>query len=120
MKTKRFNFDFPRGNTCPITFDLVDNQQEPFELAEGDEIYFTIKKVYTMKKFLLQKKLSDGDITIEDNVATIMLNEEDTANLDFGKYDYDIKFKNQEENYAKTLVVGDVELTEETTWLANE
>lgn len=120
MEIKKFNFDFPRGNTCPITFNLVNVQQEPFELAEGDEIYFTIKKIYTMKKFLLQKKLSNGDVTIEGNVATIILNEEDTANLDFGKYDYDIKFKSQEENYTKTLVIGTIELTKEVTWIENE
>lgn len=120
MKSKEKNFEFPRGNTCPVKFGLVDSEENPFELAEGDQIWFTIKKFDTLTEFLVQKKLSEGDFTIEENELTFVLNQEDTAELDFGDYTYDIKFKNEEENYVKTLITGVITLTTETTWIANE
>ena len=65
MEPKEFDFEFPRGDTCPLSFTIHDSEKN--ELSNFDEIYFTLKKNYTQNDYLLQKRLSRKEITYSEN-----------------------------------------------------
>lgn len=118
MEPKEFDFSFPRGDTCPIEFELTDNVGNELNLSNSMEIYFTVKKSYSKSEYLFQKRYSRGEITIDGKKCNLVIKHEDTANMNYGKYKYDIQFKS--DDYAKTLVIGEIELTNEITHYCNE
>lgn len=117
MEPKEFDFEFPRGDTCPISFDLTDQGGNPLDMSTA-EVYFTMKKSYTTTAYVLQKKKSTGDITINGTEGSLVLTHNDTAELNYGSYVYDIQFKDG--NYVKTCALGTITLTSESTHKANE
>lgn len=62
---------------------------------------------------ILRKTYSDGDIAVDDKVGKLVIDHDDTVNLKTGDYDYDIKIIM--DDYVKTLVVGTITLTEESS-----
>lgn len=68
---------FTRGDTGYFTIDISG-----YEPTDGDKLVFTVKKEIGGEK-LIQKEINIGD--------TFILNPEDTRNLDYGKYWYDIE-----------------------------
>ena len=118
MEPLEFDFSFPRGDTCPVSFNLTDADGEALTPTSATEIYFTLKNNYNETSFILQKRLSTGAITVVDGLCSFTLTHADTAALSYGKYNYDIQLK--ENGYVKTLVIGEIELTSEATHLANE
>jgi len=117
MEAKEFDFEFPRGDTCPVSFTITDSAGEGIDLSTA-EIYFTMKKSYATQEYILQKKKSTYGITIDGNNCSLILTHNDTANLKYGNYVYDIQVKSGD--YVKTLVLGTITLTNESTWKANE
>lgn len=118
MEPKEFDFEFPRGDTCPVSFSLLDSNGNALEPTTGDEIYFTMKKNYNSSSFLLQKKYSNGDITFNGNVGYLVIQHTDTSNLPYGNYVYDIELMSGD--LVKTLVKGTITLTKEATFIENE
>lgn len=116
MEPKEFDFEFPRGDTTPITFNVKDSNGN--ELTNFDEIYFTMKKNYNTGEMILQKRLTRGNITYEDGQFNLILGHKDTANLNYGKYVYDIEVKSGQ--YFKTICIGTIQLTNESTFISNE
>lgn len=117
MEPKEISFEFPRGDTCPIEFELTDSLGNEVDLKNA-EIYFTLKSNYNTPNFILQKKYSNGDFDVNKSNITMLLSHEDTANLNYGKYVYDISFKSGD--YVKTLAIGEITLTKESTFINNE
>lgn len=117
MEAKEFDFEFPRGDTCPVSFEITDNDGNPLDLT-GSEIYFTLKKNYTTSSAIIQKKLTSGTIEVDGNQGSLVLTHDDTAELKYGSYVYDIQIKTG--NYVKTLALGKITLTNESTWKSNE
>lgn len=117
MEPKEFDFSFPRGDTCPISFTITDNNGDELDFTSA-EVYFTLKKSYSTQNSVLQKKKSEGDITIDGINGSLVLEHDDTAELNYGKYVYDIQVKSGD--YVKTVLIGEIELTNESTWKANE
>lgn len=117
MEPKEFDFEFPRGDTCPVSFDITDTEGNSLDLSSS-EIYFTLKKSYATSNYVLQKKKSTGGITIEGTNGSLVLTHNDTAELSYGNYVYDIQIKSGD--YVKTLCLGTITLTNESTWKANE
>lgn len=106
-----------RGDLDMIPFAVyIDGTQDKVDM---DEIYFTVKKHYYDKRFIFQKKLSDGTIDT-DGEGTYMLTIEpsDTEELDFGSYDFDIEIIRNPD--IKRTFVGTLELTKEVTHKNNE
>lgn len=62
-----------------------DINGEPY-LSDGDEVIFTVKKLKN-KEIVLEKKIT----TFHDHYADIVIEHEDTLNLEPGNYIYDIK-----------------------------
>ncbi len=116
MEPKEFDIEFPRGDTVPINFDLRDKNGA--SLNDLDEIYFTVKQSYAKQDYILQKRLTRGEITHNDGVFALVLTHKDTASLKYGKYVYDIQIKSGD--YYKTVCIGQITLSNESTWINNE
>lgn len=117
MEAKEFDFEFPRGDTCPVKFTITANGEE-VDLSLATEIYFTIKKNYTTSTAILQKKKSTGGITVNGSEGSLVLTHNDTKELSYGTYVYDIQIVSGD--YVKTGVLGTITLTNESTHYANE
>lgn len=118
MEAQEFDFEFPRGDTCPIQFTVKTKDGQDVDLAQATEIYFTVKKNYNTSTAILQKKKSTGDITIDGSQGKIFLTHNDTKELSYGAYVYDIQITSGD--YVKTVVLGTITLTNESTHYANE
>ena len=117
MEAKEFDFEFPRGDTQPVSFDITDSQGNELDFTDT-EVYFTMKKNYNTTAYILQKKKTNGEITINGKKGSLVLTHNDTAELNYGSYVYDIQVKSGD--YVKTLVLGTITLTNESTFKANE
>lgn len=112
-----------RGDTHKITFNLVDNNGNPYVLTENDKCYFTIKQNYDRKDCVLQKRFGDG---IEYNAETgqyeINLTSFCTCEMECANYVYDIKVKivHEEREIVKTLAKGMLLLAKNATHKRNE
>lgn len=121
MEPLEYDFEFPRGDTPPLKFKLTDAAKNVLPPTEDIELYFTLKKNYNTSQAILQKKYSSGDIVYdtENDVYYLIMEHEDTATLNYGKYVYDIQVKTTQ-GYVKTLAIGQITLTNESTHIANE
>jgi uncharacterized cupin superfamily protein len=118
MEPKEFDIEFPRGDTCPIKFNLVDKDGNTINLKEGDELYFTMKRTYNTHDYIVQKKYSRNEIIQEDGSCSFTLETGDTNTLNYGTYVYDISLRSG--TYRKTLCLGQITLTNESTFVENE
>lgn len=118
MEPKEFSIEFPRGDTMPFLLSIKDEEGNVLIPSLGDEIYFTMKKNYSSRDVVLQKRFSSGDILIQDGELTFTLEHNDTADLKYGTYSYDIQLISGD--FVRTLIIGEITLTNEATWKANE
>ncbi len=110
------NIEFARGDSYERGFLVKRGGQTVTDAF--DDIFFTVKKSYRDKEFILQKKLSDGSIRTDgDGHYTLVIRSADTDNLAFGEYDCDIEFLAGE--YKKTFI-GKLTLNKEVTYTGNE
>lgn len=87
------NIYLTRGDSAAIELQVV-NGETPYDFSE-DEVKFSLKKRLSDKQPLIQKTF--GNYDSETNKASITIEPEDTAGLDFGDYLYDIQLKHTEE-----------------------
>lgn len=122
MEPKEEDFEFPRGDTPVITFNLTDLNGNALNLEEA-EIYFTMKKNKNISNYILQKKYSTGDISVDGKKGSLFIKHTDTASLKYGKYWYDICVKfptSTSAVYVQTLARGYITLGGESTFIENE
>ena len=112
------DIEFVRGDTQPIKFQIVDNENRVLKMEENEEIIFTMKKNYNTKSTMLQKKLSDKSIKYDNGYYYMVFEHEDTANLKYGAYVYDIQIMS--ESMVITAMLGTITLTQEVTHIENE
>ena len=85
-----------------------------------NKMYFTVKENEYKEKALFQKTLENGiTYTTNDNYYHIEILPEDTDNLAYGNYKYDIEII-YDSTKRKTLIVDELEITEEITHKNNE
>ena len=113
MEPKEFDFEFPRGDTCPYLFEMTDQEGNPFNLSSTSEITMTVRDL--SKNIVFQKKLSRKEIKVDGKNVVIMIEHKDTKDLKIGgKYKYDIEFSDN--TYHLTMIIGTFKLTEEVTY----
>jgi hypothetical protein len=118
MAIKEKDISIIRGDTEGLFFTLTSKGNVPI-MGITEEIYWTMKKSYKASEAILQKKWSDGDILFTANgQGQIILEHDDTAQLPYGTYVYDIQFKSKD--YVCTVIEGELELTDESTHKINE
>ena len=108
----------PRGDMVSKSFVIWDPDKALFT-NQFDEIYFTVKKTYRDRNYLFQKRLSNGGIVnVGEGKYQFTIMPEDTNNLDFGEYMFDIELVI--EGQMKKTFTGRLRLTEESTHATNE
>lgn len=100
MKVIGTNISMIRGDSETILVSCMDVNDSPIALVNGDLIYFTIKERITSTANVLQKIVS----TFQDGKAYISILPNDTKNLYFKKYVYDIQLTRADQSVT-TLVL---------------
>lgn len=84
---------------------------------KADEIYFTVKMNFINKDYIIQKKIDD--MTFDENYYySFTIEPQDTNNLLYGKYVYDLEVKDS--GVVTTISKGIFEIKEEVTFSNNE
>ena len=106
------DIEFIRGDTQFFRFQVKDGEGNPMQLKDGDRLYFTVKQNANSEERYPE------DIEYSDGYFSFVLNSEDTSDLAYGTYNYDIELKSGD--YVKTLGQGTITLTEEITFRSDE
>lgn len=89
-----YNIAVVRGDSASFNINLFDANGEAYTLVEGDTLTFTVKKSAFSKAPLIQKNITGNVIDIFP---------EDTVNLPYGGYVYDVQLITVE-GYVDTVV----------------
>lgn len=95
-----------RGDTLKARIQINDPDGNPYTPNDGDQIRFAMKSDYTDKNPIIVK-----DVPIE--TMLLILNPEDTKELNFGKYVYDIQLTTYSGDVNTFIPKGTLILTEE-------
>ena len=110
---------FPRGDQYTQAFTVYKSDGQLCDI-EFDEIYFTVKSGFSSQGFVFQKRMSRGEIVdVGDGKYEFTIMPADTDSLSIGHYVFDIELVNADEGIKQTLV-GDLNLTNEVTFVTNE
>lgn len=112
------NLEFARGDNVEFLIELQNSNGEQIILQEDDKLYMTVKKNSRDEEAVFQKKLGNGIEKTEEGKYLITILPEDTNNLDYGEYGYDIQLITGTKK--KTLGIYTINLTEEYTHVGNE
>lgn len=95
-----------RGDTAYITVNVYAPDGSEYILQEGDKLWFAVKRKTTDKDYLIPpKELTVGiHPTTGKQEAVLAIMPEDTKNLDFGSFVYDISLVNAEKNFVNTII----------------
>ena len=97
-----------RGDTARLTVPIVNlaNNGE-YTMESGDILYFTVKKTAKDTEFLFQKSVTGSN--------SIHIRPEDTADLSFGKYKYDVQLTTATGDVYTVIEPSTFEVMEEIT-----
>lgn len=113
----------PRGDIRLVRF-LIDDLSGVSTDVDFSEIYFTVKKTARDRAFLFQKRLSTGGILkLGLGDYQVKIEPDDTNNLAYGNYKFDVQLvwtDENEEQQLKETFVGDFVIKEEITSYDNE
>lgn len=99
MKVNGTDLAMIRGDSESITLSLKDGEAViPF--VTGDTVYFTVKRSATVAEKALQKTITEFD---EDGNCIIEIAPDDTKDLEFRSYVYDIQL-NRFDGTVTTIV----------------
>lgn len=99
MKIFGTSISMIRGDSESITISLKDNNGDSLYFEDGDTLFLTVKDSINTDIITLQKIVN----TFQDNQAIIEIKPEDTKNLKFKDYVYDIQL-NKISGYVKTII----------------
>lgn len=101
---KGTNIDLTRGDSLKVTINITQDGEE-YTPQDGDVIRFAMKRYYSDSDALINK-------TIDNSTLLLELDPEDTKELAFGSYVYDIEmtFANGD---VDTFIKGKFTITEE-------
>lgn len=95
-----------RGDTFMALITLTDSENNPYVPVEGDKIRFAMKQTYTDEEPIVIK-----DIPID--TMKLILKPEDTKNIAFGKYVYDIQLTKATGEVDTFITKAKINITEE-------
>lgn len=108
-----------RGDTKFYKFQRKKKYDGSIITELPDKLYFTIKFDYNVDDIVFQKTLGDGiEFNVDDNYYYITINPNDTNDLPYGKYVYDIEVV--KDDVKQTIAIGEIEITNEVTFENNE
>lgn len=95
-----------RGDTLVALVTITQANGYPYTPVEGDKVRFAMKTNYTDRKPLLV-------IDIPINTMELVIKPEDTADLNFGKYVYDIQLTRANGIVDTFITKATIRITEE-------
>lgn len=107
---------FTRRDTFKFMFKRIDANGEVIPVI-ADEMWFTVKEDYNTTNIKIQKKLSNNEITFDDNDYSyhITIQSADTASFVYDReYVYDVQV--QQDYVIKTIIKGTLVVTPEVTF----
>ena len=99
MKIQGTNISMTRGDSEAIKVTVKDTLGNVIPLVTGDTIYFTARESMLTQQRLIEKIITEFD----DGKALININPQDTNNLQFTSYVYDIQLT-KENGTVKTII----------------
>jgi len=106
------NIEMVRADQFPVSFK-IKNKNDNTYITEVDDMYITFReKPYETSPILFQKTLDDITFDPETNKWRFLIKKEDTKDLPYGKYGYDIEITKGELIKTKT---GTLTITDEYT-----
>lgn len=110
------SISMPRGDRRKVKFCVRSGETLKTDLTE---IFFTVKDSTRRDEFIFQKRFSAGDITLEeDNYFHMCIEPEDTEDMNYATYKFDIEIVKGDE--IKQTTVGNLTITDEVTFPINE
>lgn len=109
------NLKFARGDQFPVRFKIRNRDGDYISSEDIEDIIATCREYPDLDSdMLFQKKLSDGFIEYdsENECYVFFIFEEDTRELNYGHYGYEIKIVTEEE--TRTFV-GHIDVADEYT-----
>ena len=79
-----------RGTTNKFVIELVDAEGNAYSIAESDNLIFGVKKNVRQKEYILSKTVNSGDYDELQGGYVVSLVPDDTENLEFDDYVYDV------------------------------
>ena len=100
------NIELTRGDTFKRTLVLKDAEGNPFTPSHNDEIRFALKRKVKDENVLINK-------IIPNDTLILKIDPEDTKELPFGDYVYDIQITYPNGDVDTFITVSRFKLTEE-------
>ena len=113
--------EITRGDYKSFKFKRTRKKDKSVIADRPSEMYITFKIDAHEEEALFQKRLGDGSITYseEDNYYRFAIIPDDTDDLEYGTYFYDVEVI-ASGNKPRTILKGVLDVTEEYTHKANE
>lgn len=108
--------EITRGDTSKWKFRRLDMDGEPI-LERADKCWFSVKTGDMQENTVIQKTIDDMEFN-EDGFYSFTIEPEDTNNLQYGNYVYDIEVI--QGNYKQTISKGEFIINYEVTFVNNE
>lgn len=89
------NIKLTRGDTAAIDIEITDASGEPYNMQTSDSLIFTVKRMYNDSAEVIRKELQ---------TPVLILTSDDTKDLSFGKYRFDIYIYNSETHNLDTFI----------------
>jgi hypothetical protein len=85
LKVRGTEIAFNRGDDVCLKINVYDSEGNPYELQEGDKLFFSAKTKANDKGYAIPPKELEKDV--------IHIRPEDTYDLPFGTYVYDVQLR---------------------------
>ena len=95
-----------KGDTIIMPFVVVNNDGSVYQVQSGDVINFGMKENYSDAECLIEK-------TIDNETLKLVLEHDDTKDLDTRTYVYDIQITKAENNEVHTFISNIINITNE-------
>ncbi len=96
-----------RGDSAVFHLNILQKNNTPYIIKEEDTVLFTVKKNTKIKDYLIQKNVVNGNI---------VLTPQDTSNLEYGEYFYDVQLKTADGLVDTVIPPNKFKVLEEVTF----
>ena len=95
-----------KGDTIIMPFVVFNNDGSIYQVQTGDIVNFGMKEDYSDSECLIEK-------TIDNSTLKLVLEHDDTKDLEVRSYVYDIQITKAENNEVNTFINGIINITNE-------
>ena len=98
-----------RGDTLPLEFEILKPDNTPYELHDGDELIFTLKKDYSVDSPVIIQKKCDQTMGMYFELQP------HETELDYGVYWFDIELTTSDKRRYTVIKPTKLKVTKEVT-----